>query len=154
MKTVIKKLKELDYKFQSEIEPFEFTKTVQNVPGRDCTGHYSYTAPELWKWLKGKIFTPGKEITFDPVCRMEFCKQFREVNNLSFPEIGKIMGVSKQRAQQLYAQSYAPPEKRTKWSQFREEWKRLRAEGESIYRIAQKHNCSTSVVAGQLKKEE
>lgn len=151
MKTVVKNLKELDYKFQSETEPFQFTKTVQNIPGRDCTGHYSYTAPELWKWLSKKIFTPGKGILFNPQCRMEFVKHFREVNKLTFRQIAEILDCSHEQARQIYLKAYNPSPRKD-WSQFREGWKKLWEDGMTIYQISQREKCSSSVIARQLKK--
>lgn len=84
---------------------------------------------------------------------LEKIKVLRDVEKKSFSEIGKIFGMSRQAAYQFYLKTHANKiENRTRWSEYREEWSRMKTEGISIYAIGKKFGVSTSVVSGQLKK--
>jgi hypothetical protein len=151
MQTVINQLKSRGFSFTSETEPFDFYKENPQHPYGNNTGRKKYTAVEMWHWLRSQVVTDLSEICFNPVCRMEFCRHFREVNKMTFREIAEIMGISHEQARQLYMKSFLPAG-RTKWSKKGPGWKDQYESGETVQGIAEKEGCSTSVITLQIKK--
>jgi len=81
--------------------------------------------------------------------RKEQVRKMKE-KGMSFTQIGKELGVSRQRAHILYKGN---PQKKTKWEDIAIEWKALYTVAKMpIHIIAEKYNCSTGAVHYQLKK--
>ncbi len=82
---------------------------------------------------------------------VNICRKMREDEGLTYPEIAKIFGVSKQAVFELLDK--AGVKGKTKYSQYYKEWEGLYKEGNSTHKIAKIYNCSQTAVTKYLRKK-
>lgn len=81
---------------------------------------------------------------------LEICRKLREEGH-TYQEIADYFKVSKQAVFDLLDKAGTP--RKTKYSQYYEEWETLYKEGYGIHTIAKKYNCSLDAVHKHIKKK-
>jgi predicted DNA-binding protein YlxM (UPF0122 family) len=81
---------------------------------------------------------------------LEICRKLRAEGH-TYQEIANYFDVSKQAVFDLLDKAGTP--RKTKYSQYYEEWEKLYKEGYGIHTIAKKYNCSLDAVHKHIKKK-
>ncbi len=81
---------------------------------------------------------------------VNICQKLREEGH-TYQEIADYFKVSKQAVFDLLDKAGSP--RKTKYSQYYDEWERLYKSGIGIYAISKKYNCSLGAVHKHLKKK-
>ncbi|MEQ8226336.1 MAG: hypothetical protein ABRQ37_28730 [Candidatus Eremiobacterota bacterium] len=81
---------------------------------------------------------------------LEICRKLRE-EGLTYQEIANYFDVSKQAVFDLLDKAGTP--RKTKYSQFYEEWEELYRNGMGTHTIAEKYGCSRDAVHKHIKKK-
>lgn len=148
MKILFQELKKCGWIIESDKPPFSAYRFLNLKDGEKLVLS-AKNRSELYNYIKS---SPANILLGFTKIQAEFVQEIKEKENKTFEFIGNLLGVSRQRAQQLY-KLRLNAEKHTKWSLLAPVWKlEIEKENKSAYQIAIDYKVSPATVLSQMKK--